>query len=79
METQIAIAHRRSIRTYKPEQIPKEILDNIIKAGFKAPVASGRYDSLHITVVQNPEALKQIADAAAEGILSSIQAAFLPR
>ncbi len=38
----------------------------IVKAGFKAPVESNKYDSLHITVVQDSEILGQIADAASD-------------
>lgn len=66
METIKAISLRKSVRAYKTEQIPAKVLDMIVKAGFKAPVASGKYDSLHITVVQNPETLKQIAEAASD-------------
>lgn len=73
METIKTISLRKSVRAYKPEPIPEEALKIIIQAGFKAPAASGRYDSLHITVVQNPEALKQIADAAAEVVYRAIQ------
>lgn len=55
-----AIAKRRSTRAYKPDQIPEESLQEIVKAGFRAPVASAKYDSLHITVVQNRELLHEI-------------------
>jgi len=61
METLEAISRRKSVRSYKHEQIPEETLDTIVKAGFKAPVASGKYDSLHITIVQSPEVLKKIS------------------
>lgn len=66
METIQTISIRKSVRAYKPEPIPEEALNIIVQAGFKAPVASSKYDSLHITVVQSPEVLKQIADAASE-------------
>lgn len=33
---------RRSIRTYKPEQIPREALNRILEAGLYAPCAGGR-------------------------------------
>ena len=53
MNTLEAIAKRKSTRNYTPEQIPEEALAVILKAGFAAPVAMAKYDSLHITVVQN--------------------------
>lgn len=59
METLKAISLRKSVRSYKAEQISDEILETIIKAGFKAPVASNKYDSIHITVVQKTEILKK--------------------
>lgn len=64
METIKTISIRKSVRAYKPEPIPEDVLNIIVQAGCKAPVASAKYDSLHITIVQNPEALKRIADAA---------------
>lgn len=66
METLKAIALRKSVRSYKPEQISDEVLDIILEAGFKAPAASDNYDSLHITIVQNPEILMQIMTAASD-------------
>ncbi len=61
-----AIAKRVSVRAYKAEQIPNDILEKILKAGMAAPVASGLYDSLHITVIQNPDLLNEISDAVTE-------------
>ena len=60
METTKAILLRKSVRAYTPEQISDKVLDTILQSGFRAPVASNKYDSLHITIVQNPEILKQI-------------------
>ena len=72
METIKAISRRKSVRAYKTEQIPKEVLKTIVQAGFKAPVASGKYDSLHITVVQDKEILKRIAEAASDVVYQTI-------
>ena len=58
-----AIAKRYSCRSYKPEQISEEALEAILKAGMAAPVGSGAYDSLHITVVQDWDLLNEISDA----------------
>lgn len=66
METAKAILLRKSVRAFKSEQVSDEVLDTILQAGFKAPVASNKYDSLHITIVQNTEVLKRIMDAASD-------------
>ena len=63
MNTLEAIKKRVSCRAYKPEQISKESLDTILKAGMAAPVGSGAYDSLHITVIQDGDLLNYIGDA----------------
>ena len=63
MNTLEAIAKRVSVRSYKPEQIGEDALEAILKAGMSAPVGSGAYDSLHITVVQNMTLLNTISDA----------------
>lgn len=61
-----AISKRVSVRAYKAEQIPNYVLEKILKAGMLAPVASGQYDSLHITVIQDWELLNEIGDAVTE-------------
>lgn len=66
MNTLEAIKKRVPCRAYKPEQISEEALNEILKAGMSAPVASAMYDSMHITVVQNEEVLKQIVDLSSE-------------
>lgn len=58
-----AIAKRYSARAYKPEQISEETLETILKAGMAAPVGSGAYDSLHITVLQDWNLLNEIGNA----------------
>ena len=63
METMKAIASRKSVRSYKQEQVPDGVLSTILKAGCAASVASGKYDSLHLTVVQDKEMLKKISAA----------------
>lgn len=68
METLEAISQRKSVRTYKPKQILDEALGTIVKAGFKAPVGSGQYDSLHITIIQNEDILKRLAAATSDSV-----------
>ncbi len=66
MDTLQAIFNRKSTRSYKPDLISEEALEIILKAGMAAPVASGRYDSLHLTVVQKNEILKDLFDQTTE-------------
>ena len=63
MNTFEAIAKRVSVRSYRPEQIPEEALQTILKAGMAAPVGSGAYDTLNLTVIQNMEILNEIGEA----------------
>ena len=66
MNTLEAIAKRKSTRNYKPDAIPEEDLQKILKAGCAAPVAMARYDSLHITVVQTQGLLDRVNAATAD-------------
>ena len=72
MNTLEAIAKRKSTRNYTPEQIPEEALEVILKAGFAAPVAMAKYDSLHITVVQTQQLLDKINQATEEVFFSAV-------
>ena len=49
-----AIYERRSIRKYKPQQISREELDAVLKAGVCAPTGMNRQSPI-IIVVQNSE------------------------
>lgn len=66
MKTLDAIKKRKSTRAYKAEQIDETALEIIIKAGFASPVAMARYDSLHITVIQNEDVIKDICNMTSE-------------
>lgn len=72
MNTLEAIAKRKSTRSYKSEQISEEALEAIVKAGCAAPVAMAKYDSLHITIVQNEKLIKRIFDEAQEAVFKTI-------
>lgn len=61
MELMKAIMSRNSIRKYKPEQISEDELDLILKAGCAAPVGMGKYEYMHITVIQNPIILRKLS------------------
>lgn len=66
METLKAISLRQSTRKYTNEQIKEEDLNVILEAGCAAPVGHGQYKSLHLTVIQNPELLKEISENSAK-------------
>ena len=55
-----ALLQRRSIRSYKPEQITDDELKTVLEAGTWAPTGMGRQDPW-IVAVQNPELLKKIS------------------
>ena len=55
-----ALRTRRSIRSYKPEQITDEELQAVLEAGTWAPTAKGCQDPW-IVAVQNPALLERIS------------------
>ena len=65
MDLMKTIAMRKSTRNYKSEQINDKSLNTIINAGCAAPVGMGAYNSVHITVIQNPDLLDKIAKTTA--------------
>ena len=67
-----AILIRKSTRAYNSEQIPNEALDNILKAACASPVGMARYDTLHITVIQNEDVLVRIFNEAEEALFKAI-------
>ena len=62
MENEVikALKTRRSIRSYKPEQITDDELRTVLEAGTWAPTAKGLQDPW-IVAVQNPALLKRIS------------------
>lgn len=48
------ILKRRSIRRYKPDKIPKKVLENILNAGRLAPSAGNR-QPWHFIVITDQE------------------------
>ncbi|MDR1558115.1 MAG: nitroreductase family protein [Clostridiales bacterium] len=63
-ETLDAIMSRRSVRGYKSEPIPPEILTAILEAGKAAPYVSP--DSRHFTVIQDSDLISRLNKAAIE-------------
>ena len=66
MNTLEAIAKRRSTRAYRNEQITEEELSVILKAADASPIAMAKYETLHITVVQDEKLIKRINDLTSE-------------
>ena len=60
-----ALMERRSIRSYKQEQITDDELRTVLEAGTWAPTGMGRQDPW-IVAVQNPDLLKKISRMNAE-------------
>ena len=62
-ETISNMIHRRSIRSYKTDQISDEALNAILEAGLYAATSRGR-EAWFLTAVQNPNLLNKICNAA---------------
>lgn len=67
-----SITARKSSRAYKSKQISNSNLETILQAGVAAPVGSGAYDTLHITVVQNQEIFSKINVAVTDMIFKMV-------
>lgn len=51
MNTELqALMERRSIRSYKPDMVPQELIDKVIEAGLYAASGHGEQDSIIIAV-----------------------------
>lgn len=60
MELFEVINKRFSNRKFLERQISNEDLNKILKAGMQAPVGRGRYEDMHITVIQDKNLLDEI-------------------
>lgn len=72
MNTIEAIMKRKSTREYKPVQLAEDVLNVILKAGMASPVALAKYDSLHITVVQDEALIERVFDEAQEMVYAAL-------
>ncbi|HCC35230.1 MAG TPA: nitroreductase [Ruminococcaceae bacterium] len=66
METMNTINRRKSVRSYTGEKISESILQIILKAANEAPVGMGKYENVHLTVIENQELLQAINEGAAK-------------
>ena len=64
-ETLRTLKARRSIRSYRPEQIRRQELDAILEAGLYAPSAMGK-QSVTLVAVQDRETIASLSAANAE-------------
>lgn len=60
MDFTTVLNKRRSIRSFTGEPISEDSMKKILHAANAAPVGLGKYDSVHLTVIQNPEILAEI-------------------
>jgi nitroreductase len=65
MDTIETILKRRSIRKYKPDEIPQADLDKILESGRQAPSAANR-QPWHFIVVRDKELKRKVAAACSE-------------
>ncbi len=66
MEMMKTMEMRQSCRAYLQEQICEEDLNVILQAANAAPVGMGRYEDVHLTVIQDAALLNEIDSVAAE-------------
>ena len=61
------IRNRRSVRAYKPDAVPQNLLDAVLEAGTYAPTGGGRQSPV-IIAVKSAEYRKKIAELIATRI-----------
>lgn len=60
MEFTNALSLRQSTRAFAPEQISDEQLSALLNAAMASPTCMGRFERLHLTVVQDPAVLEEL-------------------
>lgn len=66
MTVQEAINARKSVRSYTGEPVSEAELNAILTSAQSAPVGMGKYETLHLSVISDPELLAEIDKNAAE-------------
>ena len=66
MEILEVLRKRKSVRSFTGEKPTEEQLAAIIKAANAAPVGMGKYENIHLTVIEDPELLAKIEARAGE-------------
>lgn len=60
MDFTSVVALRRSTRAYTDEQLTEQEVNALLAAANAAPTCMGRFERLHLTVVQDPAVLQQL-------------------
>lgn len=68
MELTTVFNTRKSIRSFTGEAVPEDSLKKILHAANASPVGLGKYESVHLTVVKDKDALAEIEKATAEAL-----------
>ncbi len=66
MEVFECIRRRRTVREFKPDPIPEEVVYKILQAGRWAP-SSSNSQPWHFVVVQARDTLKKLGEMATQG------------
>ena len=64
MEVKQAIRSRVSTRSFLPDRVPEEMVNEIVQAALYAPVGMHRYETLHLSVITNKEILERVRQCA---------------
>lgn len=64
-DTLKTLMERRSVRSYKPDQIPEDVLEQILLAGEYAPSGMGMQPAVMVAV-QDPETIRTLSRINAE-------------
>ena len=68
MKLDEAIKKRRSIRAYKPRDVPDAVVEKLIEAASSAPSA-GNIQPWRFVIARNPEVKKELAQAADQAFI----------
>ncbi|HEX9862927.1 MAG TPA: nitroreductase family protein [Candidatus Bathyarchaeia archaeon] len=68
MELNETIKGRRSIRAYKPQDVPEKVVEKLIEAASYAPSA-GNIQPWRFVVARNPDVKKKLAHAADQAFI----------
>ena len=66
MEVYDCIRSRRTVRNFKPDPVPRRIVNRILRAGRWAPSSSNGMP-WHFVVVQEPATIKSLSETATQG------------
>ena len=64
-DTLKTLMERRSVRSYKPDQIPEDVLEQILLAGEYAPSGMGMQSAVMVAI-QDPETIRTLSRINAE-------------